>query len=53
MNALLHEIVANGWYDEEYVAAHTLGFEELRSVVEEYPPEKVSLTQRACFPRGA
>jgi ferredoxin-nitrate reductase len=42
MNGLLHEIVANEWYDEEYIAAHTLGFEELRSVVEGYPPEKVS-----------
>jgi anaerobic selenocysteine-containing dehydrogenase len=26
MNGLLHEIVANEWYDEEYVAANTLGF---------------------------
>jgi anaerobic selenocysteine-containing dehydrogenase len=42
MNGLLHEIIANGWYDEEYVAAHTLGFEELKSVVEGYPPKKVS-----------
>jgi ferredoxin-nitrate reductase len=42
MNGLLHEIIANGWYDEEYVAAHTMGFEELKSTVEEYPPEKVA-----------
>jgi ferredoxin-nitrate reductase len=42
MNGLLHEIVANGWYDEEYVATHTMGFEELRASVEEYPPEKVA-----------
>jgi ferredoxin-nitrate reductase len=42
MNSLLREIIANGWYDEEYVAAHTMGFEELRSTLEEYPPEKVS-----------
>jgi ferredoxin-nitrate reductase len=26
MNGLLHEIIANGWYDEEYIAAHTMGF---------------------------
>jgi ferredoxin-nitrate reductase len=42
MNGLLHEIIANGWHDEEYIAAHTLGFEELMVTVEEYPPEKVA-----------
>ena len=42
MNGLLHEIIAHGWYDEEYIAAHTLGCEELRATVEEYPPEKVA-----------
>src|SRR5919107_1766857 len=42
MNGLLHEIIAHGWYDEEYIAAHTLGFQELRATVEEYPPEKVA-----------
>jgi anaerobic selenocysteine-containing dehydrogenase len=42
MNGLLHEIIANGWYAEEYVAAHTIGFEELRATVEEYPPERAA-----------
>src|SRR5215218_9055167 len=42
MNGLLREIIANGWYDEEYIAAHTMGFEELRTTVEEYTPEKVA-----------
>jgi ferredoxin-nitrate reductase len=42
MNGLLHEIITNGWYDEEYVAAHSIGFEELKSTVAEYPPEKVA-----------
>src|SRR5215208_5553247 len=42
LNGLLHEIIAHGWYDEGYVAAHTLGFEELRTTVEEYPPEKLA-----------
>jgi anaerobic selenocysteine-containing dehydrogenase len=42
MNGLLREIIANGWYDEEYVAAHTMGFEALESTVEEHPPEKVA-----------
>src|SRR4051812_36817556 len=39
MNALLHEIVANGWYDEDYVAAHAVGFDELKKQLEKYPPE--------------
>jgi ferredoxin-nitrate reductase len=42
MNGLLHEIIANGWYDEEYVREHTLGFEDLKRTVEDYPPEKVA-----------
>jgi ferredoxin-nitrate reductase len=42
MNGLLHEIIANRWYDEEYVAARTIAFEDLKSTVEEYPPEKVA-----------
>jgi anaerobic selenocysteine-containing dehydrogenase len=29
MNAVLHEVMANGWVDEQYVRAHAVGFEEL------------------------
>jgi anaerobic selenocysteine-containing dehydrogenase len=39
MNALLYELITNGWYDEEYVNAHTIGFEDLKQTVMEYPPE--------------
>jgi anaerobic selenocysteine-containing dehydrogenase len=39
MNALLHEIVRNGWYDREYVDAHAVGFDALKTQVEKYPPE--------------
>src|SRR5829696_6418730 len=42
MNGLLREIVVNDWYDEEYVAANTLGFDALKQIVMEYPPEKVA-----------
>jgi ferredoxin-nitrate reductase len=42
MNGLLHEIVANGWYDEAYVRDHTTGFEALRQTVAQYPPERVA-----------
>src|SRR5215217_908884 len=42
MNGLLREIVANRWYDEEYVDSHTLGFEELKGTVAEYPLQEVA-----------
>jgi anaerobic selenocysteine-containing dehydrogenase len=38
MNALLHEIIANGWIDGDYVKAHAVGFEELVKRVQDYPP---------------
>src|SRR4051794_3250665 len=40
MNALLHELVANGWIDEEYISAHAVGFEELASRVKDETPER-------------
>ena len=39
MNALLHEIIANGRVDEEYVAAHTVGYDELATMVAPCTPE--------------
>ncbi len=42
MNALLHEVIANGWYDEEYVEAHAIGFDELKKTVMRYPPERAA-----------
>ncbi|WP_298459880.1 molybdopterin oxidoreductase family protein [uncultured Cellulomonas sp.] len=42
MNGLLHLVIANGWYDEAYVEAHAVGFDELRERLQDYPPERVS-----------
>jgi anaerobic selenocysteine-containing dehydrogenase len=42
MNGLVRELLVNGWWDEEWVAAHTLGLEDLRSAVEAYTPEEVA-----------
>ncbi|SHJ92500.1 Molydopterin dinucleotide binding domain-containing protein [Pseudonocardia thermophila] len=39
MNALLHQIIANDWVDQEYVDAHTVGYAELRDRVAQCPPE--------------
>jgi anaerobic selenocysteine-containing dehydrogenase len=42
MNSLLHEIVRNDWVDDEYVAAHAVGFDELRKRVDEFPPQRAA-----------
>jgi anaerobic selenocysteine-containing dehydrogenase len=42
VNGLLRLIIRNGWVDEEYVARHTLGFDELCAVVERYPVTRVA-----------
>jgi ferredoxin-nitrate reductase len=42
MNGLLREVLVHGWIDERYIGEHTLRFEELRSTVEPYTPERVS-----------
>jgi anaerobic selenocysteine-containing dehydrogenase len=42
LNGLLREILRRGWYDAEYVAAHTLGFDRLQAVVSGYPPARVA-----------
>jgi anaerobic selenocysteine-containing dehydrogenase len=42
MNALLHELVHHGWIDLDYIAAHTVGFDELRKRVAEFPPERAA-----------
>ncbi|MGD9989546.1 molybdopterin oxidoreductase family protein [Pseudonocardia sp.] len=42
MNGLLHELIVHGWVDREWVDDHTVGFDELASCVEAYPPERVA-----------
>ena len=41
INGLLHIIIKEGLYDEEFVRSRTEGFEALKKLVEEYPPERV------------
>ncbi len=40
-NALLHIVLGEGWVDEEYVAARTSGFDEVRRAVASYWPARV------------
>jgi len=42
MNGLLREVIHRGAVDKDYVAAHTLGFEELCQKVEAYPFSRVA-----------
>ena len=42
INGLMHVLIKNGWYDRAFVDERTEKFEELKSVVDQYPPEKVS-----------
>ncbi|MDP6391291.1 MAG: formate dehydrogenase subunit alpha [Alphaproteobacteria bacterium] len=42
LNAMLHTIVEEGLYDEQFVQARTEGFEQLRDHLKEFTPEKMS-----------
>jgi anaerobic selenocysteine-containing dehydrogenase len=39
---LAHEIAANGWQDEAWLAEHTIGWPQLRERLADYPLERVS-----------
>src|SRR5690606_17279470 len=42
MNGLTRELFVHGWVDEEWVHEHTIGVDDLRTMVEPYTPEKVA-----------
>ncbi len=42
INGLMHIILKESWYDREYVAERTEGFEALTAKLEDYPPDKVA-----------
>ena len=39
---MMHVIINQNLYDADYVSHHTVGFDELRAKVQEYPPGKVA-----------
>ncbi|MDY7577883.1 molybdopterin oxidoreductase family protein [Herbaspirillum sp. RTI4] len=41
---LMHVLIAEELIDEDYIARYTLGFEQLRERVKEWPPERVAQT---------
>jgi anaerobic selenocysteine-containing dehydrogenase len=42
MNAILREVLEQGWIDEAYVEAHTLGLDSLRETVDAWTPERAA-----------
>jgi len=42
LNGLLHIIISKGWFDPDYVEAHTVGFDGLSEVVAAYGPDDVA-----------
>ncbi len=42
VNGLMNIILANGWEDGEFIAARTEGFDDFKSAVEEYTPDRVA-----------
>ncbi|GGH60027.1 molybdopterin containing oxidoreductase [Comamonas phosphati] len=40
--ALMHELITNDWLDHDYIARHTLGWEQLRARALQWPPERAA-----------
>ena len=41
--AIMHTIIREGWADEDFIAERTEGYDEFKTVLEEYTPERASL----------
>ncbi|MDP1848435.1 MAG: molybdopterin-dependent oxidoreductase [Solirubrobacteraceae bacterium] len=42
MNALQRELIAHGWIDEDWVAEHAAGFDDLKAAVEPYTVDRAA-----------
>lgn len=40
--ALMHELIVHDWLDHDYLARHTLGWEQLRERALQWPPERAA-----------
>ncbi len=45
LNAMMHVIIDEELYDQQYIQAHTQGFEDLRQHLKSFPPEQM---QKVC-----
>jgi formate dehydrogenase alpha subunit len=41
LSGIMHIIIQNNWYDQDYISQRTEGFDELKAAVERYTPERV------------
>jgi ferredoxin-nitrate reductase len=44
LHGMLHVLWKDGVLDADFIAAHTTGWDELRAVIERYPPERAAAT---------
>lgn len=42
INGLMHIIVKENWHDKEFIESRCTGFDQVKDVIEKYPPEVVS-----------
>ena len=42
LNGLLRELIDQGWINQAFIDAHTVGFDQLRQTVQSYDPERVA-----------
>ena len=40
--SLMHELIVNDWLDRDYLARHTLGWDELKERAMQWPPERAA-----------
>jgi assimilatory nitrate reductase catalytic subunit len=41
-HGILHLLMWEGWIDQDFIEAHTEGYAELKSLVHDYPPQKIA-----------
>src|SRR5512134_1913554 len=42
INGLMHIILAKGWEDKAFIAERTEGFDDLKALLDQYPPERTA-----------
>lgn len=42
MNGIIHLLIVNGWIDQAFIDANTVGFGEMEAITRDYPPERVA-----------
>lgn len=51
LNGLLHLMIEHGWIDQDYINAHTVGFEQLEQAVSKWTPEVVERVAEVPIPQ--